>query len=297
MNRTLIAMIGALMLAVGFASPSLAQATRTWVSGVGDDANPCSRTAPCRTFAGSISKTAAGGEISALDPGSFGAVTITKSITIDGAGVLAGISNAGTNGITVIAQLTTDVVVLRNLSINGSGTGLDGIKYASGAQLVVDNVSVVNVTQNGIDVSHSSVGHLVVRNSTFTGAAAGVKINSGTVSASLSHVSIQATTVGVDAVTGSVDIDNSVIAQNSGYGLLAEGGVIDIDSSVLSGNNVALQAQTGSTIRISNSDLYNNETGFGCGGGTLASAQNNRKGGNVGGTVPVCVPNAVIVLQ
>jgi hypothetical protein len=63
-----------------------AQATRTWVSGVGDDANPCSRTAPCKTFAGAISKTAPCGEISVLDPGGFGAVTITKSITINGTG-------------------------------------------------------------------------------------------------------------------------------------------------------------------------------------------------------------------
>ena len=64
-----------------------AQATRTWVSGVGDDANPCSRTAPCKTFAGAISKTAAGGEINVLDPGGFGAVTITKSITISSRGL------------------------------------------------------------------------------------------------------------------------------------------------------------------------------------------------------------------
>src|SRR5437773_12356988 len=89
-----------------------AQATRTWVSGVGDDANPCSRTAPCKTFAGAISKTAACGEIDALDPGGFGAVTITKSITIDGTGTLAGILASGTNGV-IINALDTDVITLR----------------------------------------------------------------------------------------------------------------------------------------------------------------------------------------
>src|SRR5437016_7127525 len=72
-------------------SAAHAQATRTWVSGVGDDANPCSRTAPCKTFAGAISKTAAGGEIDALDPGGYGAVTITKSITLEGAGTFASV--------------------------------------------------------------------------------------------------------------------------------------------------------------------------------------------------------------
>src|SRR5260370_6377410 len=79
-----------------------AQAQRTWVSGVGDDVNPCSRTAPCKTFAGAIFKTAPGGEIDVLDPGSFGAVTITKAITIDGGGgIIAGITASAVNGIIV----------------------------------------------------------------------------------------------------------------------------------------------------------------------------------------------------
>src|SRR5436305_11732131 len=97
-----------------------AQATRTWVSGVGDDANPCSRTAPCKTFAGAISKTAAGGEIDVLDPGGFGALTITKGITIDGNGTFASVLASGTNGIVVNAG-PNDVVALRNLSIDGGG--------------------------------------------------------------------------------------------------------------------------------------------------------------------------------
>jgi hypothetical protein len=104
-----------------------AQAPRTWVSGVGDDANPCSRTAPCKTFAGAISKTAAGGEIDALDPAGYGAVTITKSITIDGGGQVASVLVAGTNGIVVQAG-PTDVVTLRNLRINGiKGTASGGL--------------------------------------------------------------------------------------------------------------------------------------------------------------------------
>src|SRR5213078_1342110 len=102
-----------------------AQATRTWVSGVGDDANPCSRTAPCKTFAGAISKTAASGEINVLDPGGFGGVPITKSITIDGGGFIAGVLVSGTNAIIVNAGVN-DKVTLRNLNINGLNTGLDG---------------------------------------------------------------------------------------------------------------------------------------------------------------------------
>src|SRR6188508_960576 len=108
---------GAMLLLLPIAP---AQATRTWVSGVGDDANPCSRTAPCKTFAGAISKTAVAGEIDCLDSGGFGAVTITKSITID-CGYTGGILSAGTTGVIVNAttpSATASVVILRNLSIN-----------------------------------------------------------------------------------------------------------------------------------------------------------------------------------
>src|SRR3954462_15871835 len=97
------ALLGGIVAAMLSVAPASAQATRTWVSGVGDDANPCSRTAPCKTFAVAISKTAAGGEISVLDPGGFGVVTITKAITINGDATLAGILSAGTTGIIVNA--------------------------------------------------------------------------------------------------------------------------------------------------------------------------------------------------
>ena len=109
-----------------------AQASRTWVSGVGDDANPCSRTAPCKTFAGAISKTAAGGEIDALDPAGYGALTITKAITIDGGGgQVASVLVSGTNGIVVQAG-PSDQVILRNLRFNGIGTGINGIRWLAG---------------------------------------------------------------------------------------------------------------------------------------------------------------------
>src|SRR5436189_573285 len=114
-----------------------AQATRTWVSGVGDDVNPCSRTAPCKTFAGAISKTAVNGEINCLDPGGFGTVTITKSITIDCHEIFASILNAGTNGIIInydsfaVAD-ARKTVRLRNLNFNGVDTGLNGIRILGG---------------------------------------------------------------------------------------------------------------------------------------------------------------------
>src|ERR1700693_5595188 len=118
-----------------------AQATRTWISGVGDDNNPCSRTAPCKTWAGAIAKTQAGGEINALDPGGFGAVTITKAITLDGGPGIAGVLVSGTNGI-VVAAGASDVVSLRNLDIDGLGTGLTGIVFNSGKALHVENCTI-----------------------------------------------------------------------------------------------------------------------------------------------------------
>src|SRR5438270_4675782 len=125
------ALIAGALSAISFVSPASAQATRTWVSGVGDDANPCSRTAPCKTFAGAISKTAASGEINCLDPGGFGAVTITKAITIACEGVTAGVVVPGTNAIIVNAGVN-DNVTLRGIDINGAGTGLNGIRFLAG---------------------------------------------------------------------------------------------------------------------------------------------------------------------
>src|SRR5438270_6473215 len=116
-----------------YAAPSQAQ-TRTWVSGVGDDLNPCSRTAPCKTFAGAISKTAAGGEINCLDPGGFGTVTITKAISIYCEGVIGGILASGVTGVIVNAA-ATDHVVLRGLDIDGAGTGAKGVSVLQAASV------------------------------------------------------------------------------------------------------------------------------------------------------------------
>src|SRR4030081_348533 len=120
-------------------SSAYSQATRTWVSGLGDDANPCSRTAPCKTFPGAYSKTAAGGEIDALDPGGFGVISIGKAITIDGGGgIVASILASSTNAVVINAG-PNDNVVLRNIRMNGvnqySFPGLTGIVFNSGHSL------------------------------------------------------------------------------------------------------------------------------------------------------------------
>jgi hypothetical protein len=290
------------MLCLFAAMSAHAQATRTWVSGVGDDANPCSRTAPCKTFAGAISKTQASGEIDALDPGGFGAVTITKAITISGEGVTAGVLVAGTNGIVVQAG-PTDTVVLRHLDINGvapagsgaSGPGLNGVRFVSGHQLLVDDCQIYGFSQNAIDIALSAPGHAVVRNSILSLATAGVHVavTSGPVFVSLDNVHIHNCGTGVDGASANTDISNSVVTQNTTTGLLAEtGGFISSMNNIISGNGTGVRASTGSTLRLSNTDILNNTTGI-LAQGTVASAGNNRNTGN--GTPGA--PNATITVQ
>jgi pectate lyase len=152
----IVLFLGAMLALFGQAPSAHAQASRTWVSGVGDDVNPCSRTAPCKTFAGAISKTPSGGEINALDPAGYGALTITKPITIDGGGgQVASVLVSGTNGIVVSAG--SGNVILRNLRINGIGSGIDGVLFNSGTSLLVDNCDIFGFTNNGVHV-HTAAG-------------------------------------------------------------------------------------------------------------------------------------------
>src|ERR1041384_4160764 len=157
--------LGAALAVLSNLSPAQAQATRTWVSGVGDDANPCSRTAPCKTFAGAISKTAGGGEINVLDPGGFGGVTITKSMTIRST-FEAGVLVSGTNAI-VISATANDQVILDGLDIEGLGTGLNGITVTGAIKNVyVERCWINGFTQNGINMASTTAGaRLIVMNS------------------------------------------------------------------------------------------------------------------------------------
>src|SRR5947209_19910404 len=133
----------AVLAVCSYAAPSQAQ-TRTWVSGVGDDLNPCSRTAPCKTFAGAISKTAAGGKINCLDPGGFGAVTITKSIKIDCLQFPGGILSAGVNGVNV--PTAGIKVILRGIEIEGAGTGINGVNITASSEVMIDHCFITGIT-------------------------------------------------------------------------------------------------------------------------------------------------------
>lgn len=155
-RRVFVLLLSLTLLTFALPTPAFAQATRTWVSGVGDDANPCSRTAPCKTFAGAISKTATNGEINCLDPGGFGGVTITKSLKIICDYTEGGVLVSGTNAIVVNATDTSDVTI-SGLDINGLGTSLNAIRVLRAKSVKITNVRIHGFTRNGIDFEPATV--------------------------------------------------------------------------------------------------------------------------------------------
>ena len=271
-----------------------AQATRTWVSGVGDDANPCSRTAPCKTFAGAISKTAANGEISVLDPGGFGAVTITKSISIVADGAEGGILSAGTNAIIVNAGVN-DNVTLRGLIINGANTGLNGIRFLAGASLHVEDCAIERVTGFGISFEPSGSSELSVRNTTVRNnlgaSGGGILLRPGVAG------SAKAVFDGVSAVRNKTGIQvedraratvrNSTIASSTAFGLLAKSTAaaaeLNVSSSQSTNNTAAGVKADGALaiVRLNDTTVTDNGSGVvSAAGGAVLSFGTNRIAGN-----------------
>ena len=288
MNKGIAILIAAAGLGLSVL-PASAQATRTWVSGVGSDANPCSRTAPCITFAGAISKTAAGGEIDCLDPGGFGAVTITKSITIDCNGVTGGpLATAGTSGIIINAGVN-DRIVIRNVSIQGAGTGANGIRFLAGLHLTVENVRISGFTTIGIDVNKSASGNVYVRDVYMTNIPKGIRLftGAGGINAQIDGTRFDSlATSALEVASGSTvaSITRSVI-MNSGFALhTTGGGFINADNNVIAKNTTGVNAAAaGSSIRISRNAFQDNGTAVTfAGGGTVSTRGDNNVVGPAG---------------
>ena len=272
-----------------------AQASRTWVSGVGDDVNPCSRTAPCKTFAGAISKTAAGGEIDALDPAGYGAVTITKAITIDGGGgQVASVLVSGTNGIVVQAG-PSDVVILRNLRINGIGTGINGIRFLSGRDLNVENCYIFGFTTNGVDIAlnqatqgSAHVLNTVVKNVGGTGVAATNTVTPQ-VRVGIDNSAMILTNKGVEAGDHSRVVVNRSVIENAasiGANSTASAGdsILTLDHSDISYNGTGTSSTGGGLVVVADNKFSQNGTNA---SGQCQSYGTNRFDNNNQGT---CVP-------
>jgi len=284
------------------AVPAQAQASRTWVSGTGDDANAnsptfCSRTLPCKTFGAAISATTAGGEINCVDPGSFGPVNITKAISISCEAGTAGILG---DGITINAA-TTDVVTLRGLDIEGQGGSFAGIVIVSAKAVYIEKCAIRNFLAfpSGAAIQIDNLVFTVflfVTDTVISDNSNGIRLfNSGGFKvASLKNVVITGSSSN-GLVLGSANVyanvTKSIISGNGGSAVnaAASSTTVNIDRSTIANNAVALNAAaSGSTIRVSGNNIYNNTTGFViAAGATIQTDNSNNTGGSNGGaTIP-----------
>lgn len=290
-----------------FASMAQAQASRTWVSGVGDDANPCSRTAPCKTFAGAISKTAACGEIDALDPGGYGAVTITKSITIDGTGTFASILASLVTGITINAA-STDVITIRGISINGFCNGLRAMNILQAKTVNIEDCVMFRFAGPGILVNETSDLQLNIRNTVVrdnTGAGLDLNTSGGLVKGTLHEVSLTGNNHGIHAKNNTrITAHDSVFSNNTTNGVFADattGGAVAtvrVWNSLISTNGAngvrAGNAGGGASGVEIGQNQINNNTGNGVlvgTGGVVETFTNNSIRGNGTDGCPGCAPS------
>jgi hypothetical protein len=287
LRRTFLAVA---LVALAIPAAASAQATRTWVSGVGDDANPCSRTAPCKTFAGAISKTAAKGEINCLDPGGFGGVTITKSLAIKCHYTEGGVLVSGTNAIVVNAA-TSDNITLRGLDINGIGTGLNGVRIIQAKSVKILDSEIYGFVRNAVDLEPNAgvTTKLGVYNSHIhDNSGNGVLIappTTGTGRANIKNNVIEDNQCGVagarfgpdpafnfalncgtnpanaNTATARANVNNNVLANHPGVAVLSRG--------------------SSSTIRIGDNNIIENTTGLSAiDSGQILTWGGNRFGGN-----------------
>jgi hypothetical protein len=236
-------------IAISVLAVSAAQG-QTWVSGTGNDNNPCTRTQPCKTFAGAYAKTAAGGEIDALDPGNYGAINITHSITIDGgdnqmAVIQNGINDAAIN----VSAAAGETVTLRNLKLRSSSSAALGI--------------VVNGGGYALHIEHCALSGFSI---------AGIFVNSST-QASGTQFYLDGTVVRDGAIGLSVGgnvsatISNSRFLGNTSFGVIVDGSGsnVAISDSEASGNIVGFDVNNASapssSLYLSNSIAANNQSG------------------------------------
>jgi hypothetical protein len=277
--RFTLNILAVMVFTLTVASMAQAQATRTWVSGVGDDVNPCSRTAPCKTFAGAISKTAAGGEIDALDPGGFGAVTITKNLTIDGTdgSGFGSILASGVNGVNINDSATatpnTIVVTLRKLSINGAGTtlGLNGVNFTSGRRVNIEDCQIFNFSNAAVNVSlgagATSGGFVNITDSNFYNTTRGIKLANAAggsfVSAYVTHSTIaNMSQNGVEVSTaGHITLNDSSVTfcTTAGVNMTASGTTANIINTQVSHNGTGL-INGGNTSKLGGASFLDNAT-------------------------------------
>ncbi len=285
-----------LFLAVLLTASMASAQTRTWVEGNGNDANPCSFTAPCKTYSGAFGKTAIGGTISTIDAGAYGAVTITHSITIDGSESLASIlASAGTTGVIVNAGIS-DVVILRNLDVFGAGSGADGIRINQAGEVYIENCRINGFTSSGIKIMNVSndvkvhIRNTESRNNSVDGLIV-VPSGTGTAKVSVENSHFAGNTQNGVHVAGA---NNQLLISNSNVNGNANGLVVEQTTSKMYVQNttVAFNATAGvqpgvagnvPVIQLSGSIVVGNGTGILTSPGQVIGYQNNTVVANTGG--------------
>jgi len=286
-----------------------AQAIRTWVSGLGSDANPCSRTAPCLTFAGAITKTATGGEINALDPGDFGPVTITKSISLIVDSVTGGVLVGSGSAITVNAG-ADGVVVIRGLDINGAGTATTGIRFQSGKALFVEDTQVYGFTGDAILANLATTGEVHIASSQLRnngGAGVQASTSSGLLTVTVDGSQLMNNGVGLDARDNTTTtVTGSMVAGNSNVGLRSQAdttsAALAVADSIMTFNPIGIQVGGGAgnrpaSLGLTRTDILSNDTAVGAGTGvTAGSSGDNRIAGNIEGNIqfPTFIPTLTL---
>jgi hypothetical protein len=278
------------------APTAFAEATRTWVSGVGDDANPCSRTAPCKTWAGAISKTANGGEIDALDPGGFGTVTITKSITLEGKGFTASGLAAGNPSIIINGA---DInVKLHNIELSGRpGGGTIGVRIINAKTVLINHVQIFGFAQRGISwentVSSASPRLIVLNSDIHDNTNRGLFFQPNAVGAKATITDTQFDNNGGGIAIDSANATSPVLvglrrvtmSNSDDFGITVKGNtqaqVVLNECDSLNNVNAGISADQNSHVWVSNSLISGNGSALMfAGGAQLLSQQNNTVAGN-----------------
>jgi hypothetical protein len=306
------------LLALALPSVASAQATRTWVSGVGDDVNPCSRTAPCKTFAGAISKTAANGIIMALDDAGYGTLTITKPITVDGGHHSAGVlSSGGINGMNININPATQPanfvnngrVVLKNLKFEGNTSipsaggftpGLNGVRITNARNVKIVNSDIGFYSRSGVDIEPDAAQSTKVQiidsyiHDNGGNGVTAAPLNGATANVTVRNSDIGDNTCGIVATTFGM---SNVFATNCGTaasgGSLGTARISAFDNDV-SGNSALGALSRNAAIRLGGNTMSLNGTGgiSSLDAGALISFGDNAIGGNFG---PDGAPTAPVI--
>jgi hypothetical protein len=272
-------------------APAYGQAMRTYVSGTGKDGNPCTLANPCRTLQqAALGLTRRGGEIQSLDSADYGYVTIAQGITITGAHGATGVFAANVSEITISAG-ANDVVTLKQLEIDGAGSGANGIQFNSGAALNVQD-SAIRGFANGISFRPTSPSALSVDSTVISNNTTGILFQTSAPSTGVlsdAHLVNNANGGVVQGASGasvaSLSVRNGVVANNSVLGLLSNDyPFVHVSGATIANNGTGVRAQgSNAVLQLAGSTVSGNGSGWIAtnGGQVYSPGGDNSIGGNL----------------